>query len=125
MKKALALTAVMIILTGCATRANYEKALNSWVGSTEIDLIRKWGVPQQFYETGGRKFLVYSSSRNMHIPGTPPSHTSTVVGNTTYKNRVGGTPDRDIELTCKTTFELENEKVVSWRWQGNDCTAPE
>lgn len=125
MGKTIVLAAVLIILTGCATRANYEKALNSWVGSSEIDLIRKWGVPQQFYETGGRKFIVYSSSRNMRIPGTPPSYNSTVVGNTTYKNRVGGTPDQDIELNCKTTFELENEKVISWRWQGNDCTAPE
>ena len=125
MKKAILLTAVLLIFAGCATRANYEKALNSWVGSSEIDLIRKWGVPQQFYETGGRKFLVYSSSRNMNIPGTPPSYTSTIVGNTTYRNRVGGTPDQNIELNCKTTFELENEKVLSWRWQGNDCAAPE
>jgi len=125
MKKAITLTVILIVLAGCAVRANYENVLNSWVGATEIDLVRKWGVPQQFYETGGRKFLVYSSSRNMILPGSPPSYTQTVVGNTIYKNRVGGIPDQYIELNCKTTFELENEKVVSWRWQGNDCTAPE
>jgi len=125
MKKSVILTAILIFLAGCATRANYENVLNSWVGATELDLVRKWGVPQQFYETSGRKFLVYSSSRNMILPGSPPSYTQTVVGNTIYKNRVGGIPDQYIELNCKTTFELENEKVLSWRWQGNDCTAPE
>jgi hypothetical protein len=125
MKKAIALTAGLILLAGCAARANYENVLNSWVGATELDLVRKWGVPQQSYETGGRKFLVYSSSRNMILPGSPPTYTTTVVGNTVYKNRVGGIPDQYMELNCKTTFELENEKVLSWRWQGNDCTAPE
>lgn len=57
----------------------------------------------------------------MILPGSPPSYTQTVLGNRIYRNRVGGIPDQYIELNCKTTFELENEKVVSWRWQGNDC----
>ena|SRR5713226_10404375 len=125
MRKALALTAILFSLAGCATTANYEKILNSWVGFTELDLIRKWGPPQQSYEAGGRKFLVYSSSRNVYLPGTAPSYTTTVIGNTAYTNRVGGTPSQNIGLSCQTTFEISSEKIVSWRWQGNDCTALE
>jgi hypothetical protein len=123
MRKALVLTAILFVLAGCATTANYEKILSSWVGFTELDIIRKWGPPQQSYETGGRKFLVYSSARNMYLPGTAPSYTTTVIGNTAYTNRVGGTPGQNIGLSCQTTFEISDEKIVSWRWQGNDCTA--
>jgi len=125
MRKALALTAILFALISCATTANYEKILNSWVGSTELDLIRKWGPPQQSYETDGIKFLVYSSSRNVYLPGTAPSYTTTVIGNTAYTNRVGGTPGQNIGLSCQTTFEISGERIVSWRWQGNDCTARE
>lgn len=123
MRNTLALTVILFALVGCATTANYEKILNSWIGYTELELIRKWGPPQQSYEAGGIKFLVYSSSRNVHIPGATPSYTTTVIGNTVYTNQVGGTPDQNIGLNCQTTFEISGERVVSWRWQGNDCTA--
>ena len=102
-----------------------RKILNSWVGATELDLIRKWGLPQQSYETGGRKFVVYTSSRSVYIPGTAPSYTTTVIGNTAYTNPVGGTPGRNIGFSCKTPFEISDDRIVSWRWQGNDCTALE
>lgn len=125
MKKVLAITAILSVLVGCATTANYEKILSSWVGSTELDLVRKWGPPHQAYEAGGRKFLVYSSSRNVYLPGTAPSYTTTVIGNTVYTNRVGGSPGQNIGLSCQTTFEVSGERIVSWRWQGNDCTAYE
>lgn len=69
MRKAIALTAILSALAGCATTANYEKILSSWVGSMELDLVRKWGPPQQSYEAGGRKFLVYLSSRNVYLAG--------------------------------------------------------
>lgn len=125
MKKTILLTSLMLVLIGCATTANYEKKLNTWVGATELELVRTWGVPEQVYETGGQKFLVYTSSRRIWIQGTPPSYTATTIGNTTYKNRTGGSPDQEMELNCRTTFELENDKVISWNWKGNDCLAPE
>jgi len=60
--------AVFILLAGCATSAKYEAVLGSWVGSSELDIVRSWGPPAQAYEAGGRKFLVYSSSRNVVLP---------------------------------------------------------
>lgn len=48
MKNSLPLAiAIAAILSACATTANYEKILQSWVGSEEIDLIRKWGPPNK------------------------------------------------------------------------------
>lgn len=126
MKNSLPLAiAIAAILSACATTANYEKILQSWVGSEEIDLIRKWGPPQQSYETGGSKFLVYSSRQNVYMPGTAPSYQTTVIGNTAYTNPIGGTPAYNIGMACVTTFELANNKIVSWQWRGNACKARE
>lgn len=124
MKRTL-IAAFLSLLTGCATTANYEKILNSWVGADEIDLIRKWGSPHRTYETGGTKFLTYVSSRNVYLPGTAPTYQTTMIGNTAYTNRIGGTPGQNIGLSCVTTFELRNDKIVSWQWEGNDCKARE
>lgn len=123
MKKVIAVVILLYLITGCATTANYEKKLASWVGESELDLVRSWGPPQQIYETGGRKFLLYTNARSVFIPGTAPSYTTNIIGNTAYTHRVGGSPAQNINLSCQTIFELENERVVSWRWQGNSCKA--
>ena len=113
------------VLSACATTAGYERILNSWVGVQEIDLVRTWGPPIQAYETGGRKFIVYESRRNVFIPGTAPTYQTNVVGNTAYTTAVGGSPAMNIGRSCVTTFELDGAKVVSWTYKGNDCKAKE
>jgi len=117
--------AVALTLVGCATTAGYEKILNSWIGADELKLVRSWGPPQQTYESQGRKFLTYASSRNVYVPGMAPSYTTTVIGNTAYTDPVGGTPGYNVSKRCMTTFELESGKIISWRWKGNDCKARE
>jgi hypothetical protein len=112
----------IFVLAGCATTANYEKMLDSWVGATELDLIRQWGAPVQAYESSGRKFLVYNSQRNVFIPGVQPTYTTTMIGNTAYTSAAGGTPAQNVALSCQTTFELLDDEIVSWSWRGNDCT---
>lgn len=125
MQKLIIPVAFSFALTGCATTANYEKILNTWVGASEVSLIRKWGPPQQSYETSGHKFIVYTRSSSVYIPGIAPTYTTTVVGKTAYTSSVGGTPGQTIATNCKTTFEIADGKVLSWQWQGNDCKARE
>jgi hypothetical protein len=131
MKLVAVLLVFLFAAAGCATTAttattaNYEKILNSWTGSSELDLVRKWGPPQRVYEVGGRKFLEYADERSIFIPGTAPTYRTSVVGNTAYTNRVGGSPSRSVDMSCRTTFELMNEKVQSWRYEGNACKATE
>ncbi len=117
--------ALVTVLVACATTTGYKKVLNSWIGAQEVDLIRSWGPPIQSYEAGGRKFIVYSSSRNVYLSGTAPSYRTTVIGKTAYTNAVGGSPARNIDMSCTTTFELDGTQVVSWSFKGNDCTAKE
>lgn len=115
----------LLALSACATTAGYEKLLNSWVGAQEIDLVRSWGPPEQAYETGGRKFIAYTSRRNVYMPGVAPTYQTNVIGKTAYTTAVGGTPAMNISKSCMTTFELEGSRIVSWSYKGNDCRAEE
>ena len=119
------LLAAFMALSACATTAGYEKILNSWVGTQEVDLVRSWGPPVQSYEAGGRKFISYSSRRNVYIPGTAPTYQTNVIGNTAYTTAVGGSQAMNVGMSCSTTFELEGSRVVSWSYKGNDCRAKE
>lgn len=125
MSRYLLIVIAAVALTACATMAGYEKILNSWIGAQEIDLVRSWGPPIRSYETGGRKFIVYASQRNVYLPGTAPIYQTTVIGNTAYTDAIGGSPGVNIGMSCTTTFELEGAKVVSFSYSGNDCKARE
>jgi hypothetical protein len=114
-----------IFIVGCATTANYEKILSSWVGAKEIDLVRAWGAPDNQYESSGTKFLTYQKSNNIYMPGTAPTYSTTMIGNKAYTSSSGGSPAYNIQMFCKTTFEVKNERIVSWRWEGNGCKARE
>jgi hypothetical protein len=59
----------------------------------------------------------------MWVPGTTPSYQTIFTGQTAFTQAVGGSPAYNITLTCKTIFEIRQDKVVGWRWQGNNCTA--
>ena len=123
--KRLLITLFALITTACATTANYEKILSSWVGANEIDLVRSWGAPDNQYESSGTKFLTYQRTSNIYMPGTSPTYTTTVIGNTAYTSSSGGSPAYNIHMSCKTTFEVKNERIVNWRWEGNGCKARE
>lgn len=114
---------IVVFISGCASTEKYETMLKSWVGAEEVDLVRAWGPPRQVYESGGRKFITYSASRNVFIPGAAPTYTTTYIGNQAYTTPVGGYPASNVTVACTTTFELSDGRIVSWRWEGNGCKA--
>lgn len=91
------LVVLIVLLSGCATTGGYERKLSSFNGATEPELIRTWGAPHRAYESDGRKFLTYQSSRVAAYRGMAASY------------------------SCQTTFELENGRVVSSNFDGSDC----
>ena len=118
--------ALSLIMSACVpTSKGYEQTLNTWMGMPEGQLIRSWGVPKQVFNNSGKKYFVYNSSRNVYLPGASPTYRTRVIGNTAYTNSYGGSAPRNLNYSCETTFEIANQKVVSWRYNGNDCTAPE
>jgi len=114
---------MLALLWGCATTAKYEQMLASWVGSSELDLYRTWGPPDNQHEVAGSKFVSFTRNGSMWVPGTAPSYQTIFTGQAAFTQATGGSPAYNIALTCKTVFEIRQDKVVGWRWQGNNCTA--
>jgi len=66
------------LLSGCATTANYEEILDTWVGSHVDDLVVSWGPPQGTFDLsdGGKVNYVGVAQRGRvqerleeHLPG--------------------------------------------------------
>jgi len=112
-----------VLLGACATTAGYEKQLATWVGKNEVELVRGWGPPNQSYEVSGRRFLVYTVTRDVVVPGNAPIPISNSKGKLIAI--LPGTADTTASSACTTSFELLNARVVSWSHRGDDCTARE
>src|SRR5450830_217550 len=136
----------LLLLTGCATTAGYEKVLSSWVGQSADHLISTWGTPANSTQlSDGGRVLEYSNQRNIQIGGY-----TTAVPQTTYHNGTtsiygsnGGsatgnysgtsttyvqqtTPVQNIAMQCATRFTVNAQGIITnWAWQGNDCKAME
>lgn len=143
MKYSRVFVVLLMILSGCATTANYEKLLNSWVGENVDDLVMKWGPPASTYPlSDGGRVLEYRRERNVQIGGY-----TTMVPQTTYNSGTvnaygaGGsaygtysgtsttyvqqtTPTQNIPMECITRFTVNAQGLITnWAWQGNDCKA--
>lgn len=135
--------AASIIVAGCATTANYEKVLSSWVGRHVDHLVSSWGPPYSSYPlSDGGKVLEYTSQRNVQIGGytytTPQTtyHTGSAnaygKGGSAYGTYSGTsttyvqqqTPIQNITKICKTRFTVSPQGIITnWAWHGNDCKA--
>jgi len=143
MKNRLVIVVIAIFLSACATTANYEKILRTWVGHNVDDLVSIWGAPESSYSlSDGGRVLQYSSQRNIQIGGytttepqtTYKSGSINVYGNggsaygdysgtsTTYVQKTA--PIQNFTRQCTTRFTVNARGVITkWAWQGNDCTA--
>ena len=112
-----------LALAGCATSENYEKVLETWIGSKESELVSQWGVPDGFYESENIRYLTYNTSSSGYVPGTPATVRTTIIGNTAYTTQYGGSSGYAYSLNCKTTFSIRNGTIFLWSFEGNDCIA--
>ncbi len=117
------LIVLLVFLAGCATTGKYEEILNSWVGADVNQLVNSWGYPDGSFEApNGNKVYVYGSSGSYRMP-TQTNTTYNVIGNTVYGNSVT-TGGQTLNFWCKTYFEVnESNRIVTWRWEGNNCKA--
>lgn len=112
-----------LLLAACATESGFREVADSWLGSTEQELVATWGPPDQVYESGGNKYLTYLDTGSVYVPGTSPTYSTTFVGNTAYTTSYGGTPARTYAMSCKVTFAIANSRITSYRYEGNACRA--
>lgn len=119
------LAALALSLGACATQEGFRQRLQPLVGRSEADLVRELGVPTAIHEAGGIRFLQYESARTITWPGSPPRLV-------TYERRgrlirdwdPGRPPTFDVR-TCRTTWQIEGNRVTGFSFEGSDCVAPE
>lgn len=121
--KVLLVVCVACVISGCASEAKYKTNMDSWVGQDEARMIRKWGPPEGVYEAGGSKFLQYSFSNTLVLPGTPSTANTTYAGNAAFTTVNHGVPSQGIEYACSTIVEVKEAKIIGWTSRGNGCVS--
>lgn len=126
---------ISLVLAGCATTANYETKLNTFIGVSENNLIASWGVPDKEYHLNdGKKAVEYVHKNTIRSGGytyTVPqtAYHSGVIGDKPYSGTftqyvVQTEPVQQYKLFCKTSFIINTKGLVeSWQHEGNDCVA--
>jgi len=121
MKKLIMCFGMAAALCGCATTANYKKAVSSWVGAGADTLVSSWGYPAATFQApNGNTVYEYANSE---------SYTTSRFTTYQYNPQTGGgyatTYGGDVlNFYCKTYFEVNAEKkVVKVSFKGNSCKA--
>lgn len=114
---------LLLLVSGCATEAGYEKRLDTWVGKDEVSLVRAWGPPHRAYETAGVKMLAFVSNSEGWMPGSPGRMSDEFVNGKIVPVYIPATPGYSFVRSCETTFELTRGRVTRWSWRGNACKA--
>ena len=117
------------LLSGCATRAQYEKVLTSWHGKNINQFIDAWGYPNRTMKApNGNTVYIYQKRQLRHFPGyRTPDYTSVTTENgKTTVTQSGGQyfPSTTYRFDCTTWVEFNRQKIiVRTLFRGNDCVA--
>ncbi len=111
-------------LSACATTKNYEKMLDTLVGSHVDVLTQKWGPPKRSYPlSGGNKVNEYMSYRTFQTGGYSSASGKADGKKANYS--AYSTAVETHERTCITRFTISPKNIIlRWTVQGNDCVAP-
>jgi hypothetical protein len=96
----------------CATSANYEAKLKTWLGSDINNLIASWGPPSNVYTMpNGNKIYTW-----LWVGGT--------IVTTNYIELLDTTYTDSVTYWCKTMFTANTMGVVvSLGYNGNSCVS--
>jgi hypothetical protein len=104
---------LIIVLSGCASTRNYEKALNALIGSHKDKLVSIFGQPNKSYNLpDGKTVIEYSRSRV--VEGN--------VGEPYLYKPEGYSGDEYITPDIYNNTQ-DNGIITSWSHKGNDCKA--
>jgi hypothetical protein len=110
-----------LLLTGCVSAEKYNKMINQWVGVDENTLVATWGAPTSQYQTDQAKYLTYEKVQQHTVPATPSSVQVIQQGDAVFTRPIPGTPGYSYTSECRTTFTLQNKRVVNVNASGNSC----
>lgn len=110
-----------MILLGCVSAEKYTNMIQQWVGTDEDTLVATWGAPKSSYQTDQAKYLTYENVRQNYIPPTPSSVQVIRQGDTVFTRPIPGSPGYLYTSECRTTFTIQNKRVVNVSASGNSC----
>ena len=134
-KKATFILILVIVLFACATPQKYNEKLNSMIGVSKEDLIKNFGKPSAAkILNNGDTILAYTFVDDVFVPSEFYTYNQ---GNEIYEedglfspflstyefSNNPGVIGYEAKYICKTLFLLKNNKVIAWKWQGNNCVA--
>ena len=98
------------LLVSCVSTASLQATLNTWVGATENEIIRRWGIPNQKYDTDDVRFIRYVIDERVD------SSTNYYGDDDTFFFSTSSTQQQ--KYSCIVEFALENDAVVSANLRG-------
>ena len=120
---------VSVLLSACATSANYLQTINSWRGANINHLTGIWGYPDKNSRApNGHKLYIYSYHRHGRTPiySTPGSTTVQTENGRTYVQSTGPSfsGGQVYDDRCTTWFEVNHRHIiVKTAARGNSCKA--
>lgn len=110
-----------LVLLGCVSAEKYTKMVNGWIGADEDSLISSWGAPTSSYQTDQAKYLTYDNKQQNYIPPTPSSVQVIRQGDAVFTRPIPGSPGYTYTSECRTTFTVQNKRIVNVNATGNSC----
>lgn len=121
--------ALMFLLIGCATTANYQQKLNKWQGARAQDLVSEWGHPDSSIKLANGDSVYMYFRQQLYTTPSYPMPSFTPLGTPVYSggmptNYAGSASGQTMNLYCRTWFEINPQNIiVSSRFEGNNCVA--
>lgn len=117
------LVAILFAPVVLADSASFnEKAMGSWVGYTIDDVIKSWGYPTEEKTIANHHIFIWNKNFTSYVPQNSNSTAYNSYSHTNiYTTTYGG---YYVNYNCCRTFEVdENNKIISWQYQGNGCSS--
>jgi len=119
MKQLIGLFAMVLVLSGCASRERYETELQSYVGKPISVVMDSWGYPSGSFEAPNGNLVYVWDKQSQYI--SPPTVQTSVFGGSGRGISTGigfGFGGYAQQLRCQTFFEVDKVKtILTWRLQ--------
>ncbi len=123
--KKIILIVLCAVLYGCApteervaTSENYQALLDEWLGHTKKELLSVWGTPSHDYWRGNKNYVIYVKS---HLAKVAEGNKIERMPFMAEEIPFYKTDTATVNKFCNTIFVVQNKKIKSWRFDGNDC----
>ena len=110
----------LLALSSCVTtKEDFHETLSSWVGSSEEELVDEFGLPTNFYERDGKRYLKWADISQAVLVGEPTTYT--IYGKDGAAHTYPGLAPISGNSNCVILWIIEDDVVSAWRYEDNSC----